>query len=123
VWGAAPARRGAAPTSGEVGLRSKRARASFGSKESERERERKLEEGERGRSSAFYIAREGEERASGINGAIRERTWGRREREGPGGVLLRRRTCAGRGVGRARGTRVRDTGGRRERGTVGPTWR
>jgi hypothetical protein len=52
--------------------------------------------GREGRSSAFY--REGEERESRrgeresgwpsmatINGAIRERTWGRREREGRGG--------------------------------------
>jgi hypothetical protein len=85
VWGAAPA-------SGEAWLRST---ASAGElrERGERERERKLGEGERGRSSAFYKAREGEERAPGgegrpaINGAISDTAAvregeGREKREG-----------------------------------------
>jgi hypothetical protein len=43
-----------------------------------------------------------------INGAIRERTWGRREREGRGGFWLGRRTGAERG---ARGARARRSAG------------
>jgi hypothetical protein len=68
VWDAAPARRGATPVSGERG-RARRAR----------KREKARGGRERGRSSTFYRAREGEERTPGgeggrppIDGAIRD---------------------------------------------------
>jgi hypothetical protein len=87
------------------------------------EREGKLREGEREGARPFI--ERGEEREShqgeressrlsmaAINGAIRERTWGRREREGRGGFRCRIRTGAV-GVGRGRrgrGVREHDAG-------------
>jgi hypothetical protein len=91
VWGAAPARRGSSECdSGEWRLQSTTRR---GRARRAREREKKLGEGERGRSSAFYRAREGEERTQGerndqlstpsmaaaVNDAIRENVGGERE--------------------------------------------
>jgi hypothetical protein len=107
VWGATPARRGVAPVDGEAWLRSA---ASVGERG---ERERESSGREREGEAWPFIERERERVPGGeggrptINGAIRERTWGRREREGRGGFRLRRRMGAGRGVDRACGTRER----------------
>jgi hypothetical protein len=120
VWGAALVRRGAAPVGGERG----RAR---------RARERKLGKGERGRSSAFYGAREREERAPGereggrpsmavINGIIKEE---RPAVSGCGGGERARPSAeelgTGRGRARARRLAAVGEGGGRGEARVGPT--
>ena len=133
VWGEAPARRGVAPANGEVRLRSTVSAGERG------ERERESSGREREGEARPFIKQERErmpgEREGGrpsmavMNGTIRERTWGRRDREGRCGFRLRRRTGAGSAgrAGRTDASRLRrgegEEGGRRERGRVGPTWR
>jgi hypothetical protein len=103
----------------------------------EREREKKLGEGERGRSSAFYRAREGEERTPGerndqlstpsmaatVNDAIRENVGRERERvvrrfPALRGAVGRARTP--RDAGRARRARAPSGGGMRRKRRGGP---
>jgi hypothetical protein len=78
--------------------------------------------GREGRGSAFYRERGGEGESPGgeggrptINGAIRERTWGR-ERETGGGFRLGRRTGAGAMRWQRHGRE------KRGRGERGPRW-
>jgi hypothetical protein len=95
--------------------------------------------GREGRGSTFYRERGGEGESSGggegersaINGAIRERTWGRREREGHDGFRCGIRTgadvegamCAGAAWARRRLAAVagRRREGQRRVAQVGPT--